>query len=129
MSNHLEQIVRPSQAPSIRPASPSQILATPKIPENEPIVWGSSGQTVFELKAHAEGSNDTHYPETQRTYDVVKVFNKDDKDQFIETEVMTEYQGRNKNTQDKITLRYLPTQADANNEIVSKGNVRKGNGS
>lgn len=129
MSNHLEQIVRPSQSPSIRPSSATQIYATPKIPENEPIVWGSSGQTVFELKAHAEGSNDTHFPETQRTYDVVRVYNPDDRDQHIDTEVMTEYQGRNKISQDRITIRYGETKADANTEVISKGNVRNGSGS
>ena len=125
MSNQLEQIVRPSQAPAIRPGPAVQIYSTPQIVENEPIVWGSAGNSVFQLSASASGeAPEATWPETDRTYDVVKIYNQDDREQFIETEVMTEYQGRNKISQDRITLRFAETRASKNVEIVSRGNKR-----
>jgi len=125
VSNQLEQIVRPSQAPAIRPGPAVQIYSTPQIVENEPIVWGSAGNSVFQLSASASGeAPEATWPETDRTYDVVKIYNQDDREQFIETEVMTEYQGRNKISQDRITLRFAETRASKNVEIVSRGNKR-----
>jgi len=125
VSNHLEQIVRPSQAPTIRPGPAVQIYATPKIVENEPITWGSAGNSVFQLSASASGeAPEATWPESDRTYDVVKVYNKDDREQFIETEVMTEYQGRNKISQDRITIRFAATKDSPNVEVVSRGNKR-----
>jgi hypothetical protein len=124
VSNSLEQIVRPSQAPTIRPGPAVQIQSTPKVVENEPIVWGSAGDSVFQLRASASDKVDNKWPEDQRTYDVVRVYNKDDREQYIDTEVMTEYQGRNKISQDRIQLRFAATKESANVEVISTGNKR-----
>ena len=126
MSSQLEQIVRPSQAPSIRPGPAVQIYATPKIVENEETVWGSPGNSVFQLRASASAeAPQATWPETDRTYDVVKVYNEDDREQYIETEVMTEYQGRNKISQDRITIRFAATKESKNVEVTERGLTRK----
>jgi len=126
VSNQLEQIVRPSQAPSIRPGPAVQIYATPKIIENEPIVWGTPGNSVFQLRASAnDEAKAATWPETDRTYDVVRVYNKDDREQYIDTEVMTEYQGRNKITQDRIQIRFAATKESKDVEVRERGLKRK----
>jgi hypothetical protein len=128
VSNHLEQIVRPSQTLSLRPASPTQIFATPKIPVNNPVVWGSSGDSIFDLHAHSSGSSNNKWPESERTFDVVRVFNPDDHDQFIDTEVMTEYQGRNKLSQERITMQFASQTSSPHTEVISSGNKRSAPG-
>ena len=129
MSNSLEQIVRPSQAPTIRPGPAVQIYATPKIVENEPVTWGSSGNSVFQLRASANDKVDpAKWPETDRTYDNVRVYNADDREQYIDTEVMTEYQGRNKISQDRITIRFAATKESKNVEVRERGLTRKSSG-
>jgi hypothetical protein len=126
MPDHLEYVVRPSQAPNIRPGSPSQLLTPPKVPENNPQVWGSSGDSVFDLHAHTQAEvPKPEWPETQRKYDVVRVYNPDDNTQYIDTEEMTEYQGRNKITKDRIVLRFADTQNTANTKVQQRGLTRK----
>ena len=128
MSNQLEQIVRPSQSPLIRPAAATQIYAIPKIPDNAPVEWGSGGDSIFELHGHAESSIDNKWPEEKRTYDVVRVYNPDDRDQFIDTEVLTEYQGRNKISQDRIVMQFALNSNTKNTEVIERGLVRKSSG-
>lgn len=125
MPNHLEQVVRPSQSPTIRPGVPTQLLAAPTIPQNEPQVWGSSGLSVFDLRAQTKQELPEPTFEEQRTYDIVRVFNPDDKTQFVDTEQMTEYQGRNKISQDRITLRFSGNANTTNTQVISKGLIRK----
>ena len=125
MPNHLEHVVRPSESPRIRPGSPSQIFATPKIPQNNPTTWGSAGNSVFQLHAHAQQELPQPLNETERKYDVVRVYNPDDKSQFVDTEQMTEYQGRNKISNDRIKLRFKGNANTTNTKVISKNNVRK----
>jgi hypothetical protein len=126
MPNHLEYVVRPSEAPRIRPGTPSQIFLPSKIVENDPQVWGSSGNSVFDLHAQSSATvPKPEFPETQRTYDVVRVYNPDDRTQFIDTEQMTEYQGRNKITDDRITLRFAKNQNTSSTEVIQRGITRK----
>lgn len=125
MPNHLEHVVRPSQAPQIRPGQPSQLLATPKVPENEPQVWGSSGDSVFDLQAHAQQELPEPKYEAARTYDVVRVYNPDDRSQFVDTEQMTEYQGRNKIDKSRFVLRFAKNENTENTEVRSRNNIRK----
>jgi hypothetical protein len=125
VSNHLEQIVRPSQAPAIRPGPAVQIYTTPKIVENNPITWGSSGDSVFDLRAHASQTVNNSWPESSRTYDIVRVYNPDDREQFIDTEVMTEYQGRNKISQDRIKMQFATNTNTATTEVIQRGLTRK----
>ena len=125
-SVQLEQIVRPSTNPSIRPPYPSQITSTAKPASDTPKVWGSSGNSVFDLRAQDESTvKPATWPETQRTYDVVRVKNTDDPDQHVDVEVMTEYQGRNKISQDRITLKFATNTNTDNTEVLSRGNIRK----
>lgn len=130
MPNHLEYVVRPSQNPSIRPGHPSQILATPKIVANEPITWGSSGPSVFDLRASSQSEVPEAKWESSRTYDVVRVYNPDDHSQFVDTEQMTEYQARNKPSQpsaiaqDRIQLMFATNTNSPDTEVISKGNKR-----
>lgn len=125
MPNHLEYVVRPSQAPQIRPGVPTQIFATPKVPNNNPNVWGSAGNSVFNLHANAQQDIPAPLTETSRTFDVVRVYNPDDHAQFVDTEQMTEYKGRNKISNDRIQLRFAGNTNTTNTEVVSKGNTRK----
>jgi len=126
MPDHLEYVVRPSQSPNIRPGSPSQMLAPPKVIENEPQVWGSSGDSVFDLRAHTQQElPKPEFPETQRKYDVVRVYNPDDHEQYIDTEQMTEFQGRNKISKDRIVLRFAKTQNTADTKVMQRNLTRK----
>jgi len=125
VSNQLEQIVRPSQSALIRPAVAIQIYATPKIPDNTPVEWGSSGNSIFELHAHAEDSLDRNWPEEKRKYDVVRVYNEDDRSQYIDTEVMTEYQGRNKISQNRIVMQFALNSNTKNTEVIERNLVRE----
>lgn len=125
MPNHLEQVVRPSQAPRIRPGHPSQILKTPKIVQNTPIVFGSSGNSVFDLHAQAQVELPQPKFEGQRTYDVVRVYNPTDRTQFVDTEQMTEYQSRNKLSADRFVMKFATNTNTENTEVIQKGVVRK----
>lgn len=130
MPNHLEYVVRPSQSPNIRPGTPTQILATPKVIDNQPITWGNSGDSVFDLNASTSIELPVPKWEEKRTYDVVRVFNPDDRTQFVDTEQMTEYQARNKPAQqssiaqDRIQLMFATNTNTENTEVISKGNTR-----
>lgn len=125
MPDHIEYVVRPNESARIRPGSPSQILAPPKIVENEPQVWGSSGDGVFDLRAHSQVElKPPEFPETKRKYDVVRVYNPDDREQYVDTEVMTEYQGRNKISKDRIILRFAETQNSKTTEVRQRGLTR-----
>ena len=127
MPNHLEYVVRPSQSPTIRPGSPSQLFAPIKIPQNTPQTWGSSGNSVFDLHASAQQELPKPQWETERKYDVVRVYNPDDRTQFVDTEQMTEYQARNKMSADRFTMRFATNTNTENTEVIQKGLTRKSN--
>lgn len=126
MPDHLEYVVRPSQSKNIRPGTPTQIFAPVKVPENEPITWGNAGNSVFDLHAHTQQELPMpEFPESQRSYDVVRVFNPDDETQFVDTEQMTEYRGRNKINGNRITLKFMNHQDTGKTQVISQGNIRK----
>jgi len=126
MPDHLEFVVRPSQSPAIRPGVPTQIFQTPKIPDNPPKVWGNAGTSVFDLHAHTQQElPKPEFPETKRRYDVVRVYNPDDHDQYIDTEQMSEYQGRNKISAERIVLRFAKAQSTEHTKVMQRGLVRK----
>lgn len=125
MPNHLEYVVRPSQSPQIRPGSRTQLLEAPKIVQNNPQVWGSSGNSVFQLHAHTQQELPQPMNEKQRTYDIVRVYNPDDHEQFVDTEQMTEYQGRNKISNDRITLRFANNANTEHTKVIAKNQKRK----
>jgi hypothetical protein len=125
MPNHLEHVVRPSESPRIRPGSPSQIFATPKVVQNTPKQWGRAGDSVFDLRAHNQVELPQPKFEDERTFDTVRVYNPDDRSQFVDTEQMTAYSGRNKMSNDRIQLRFAPTKNTENTEVIQKGQIRK----
>jgi hypothetical protein len=125
MPNHLEHVVRPSQAPQIRPGVPVQLFATPKVVINTPKTWGRPGDSVFDLTARSQSDVPQPKFEAQRTYDVVRVFNPDDRTQFVDTEQMTEYQGRNKLSSDRFTIKFATNTNTENTEVIQKGLIRK----
>jgi hypothetical protein len=124
MPNHLEYVVRPSQAPQIRPGTPTQLLATPKTPENEPITWGSEGDSVFDLTASESIELPKAEWEKERTYDVVRVYNHDDHEQFVDTEQMTYWTSRNKIDKSRFTMRLDNNFNGPDTEVISKDNKR-----
>lgn len=127
MPNHLEYVVRPSQSPQIRPGHPTQLFATVVAPQNEPILWGSAGKSIFDLRASTSIELPQPQFEAQRTYDVVRVYNPDDHTQSVDTEQMTEYQARNKMSADRFTMKFATNTNTPDTEVISTGNVRKSN--
>ena len=126
----LEQIVRPSQSPTIRPSRPISQYVPPAVEDENTISWGSAGNSIFTIRAHvAQTVNNNRNDETQRTYDTVRVTNEDDPSQYIDTEVMTEYQARNKIDDSRIVLRFAKTKPSANVQVLSSGNVRNSSAS
>jgi hypothetical protein len=126
MPDHLEFVARPFGKSNIRPGTPTQIFQQPKVPQNEPITWGNAGQSVFDLHAHNQQETPKpEWPETQRKYDVVRVYNPDDHEQYIDTEQMSEYQGRNKISDERIVLRFAKTQNTEHTKVMQRGLTRK----
>jgi hypothetical protein len=125
MPNHLEHVVRPSQAPQIRPGFPSQLFATQKIPENNAQTWGTAGNSVFDLKAHAQVELPAPKFENSRKFDTVKVKNPDDTTQSVTTEQMTEYTGSPKQGGQKITLKFTPPVNTDFTEVLTRNNIRQ----
>jgi hypothetical protein len=88
------------------------------------VVWGSGGSSVFDLRAHAQVELPKPKFEEKRTYDVVRVFNPDDRSQFVDTEQMTEYQGRNKLGNDRFVMKFATNRNTENTEVIQKGLTR-----
>jgi hypothetical protein len=128
--SELEQIVRPSQDGSIRPAPQQAIYGPPVIPDGNVISWGSSGSNIFQVSAHLSQNINNPWPkdtETKRTFDVVRVKNPDDLSQHVDVEAMTAYEARNTIDKSRITLKFAkmdPTEGGVV-EIISSDNVRK----
>lgn len=125
MPNHLEYVVRPSQSPTIRPGTPNQIFEAIEVPENAPITWGKAGNSVFDLHASSQIELPKPQWETERKYDIVRVFNPDDRTQFVDTEQMTEYQSRNKLSADRFIMKFATNSNTENTEVIAKGLKRK----
>lgn len=119
-------IVRPFGFHDYRPRPSMPTKAPTQPPEGPNIVtWGSAGNNVFQLRANVKADvPKPNWDETERKYDKVRVFNEDDRDQYVDTEIMTEYSMRNKLSKERFIIRYGQTQPSENMEILSKGNVR-----
>lgn len=124
-SVQLEMIVRPSAAAPIRPPFPVALNAIVTPAENAKI-WGSSGNSIFDLRAHADSTiKPAKWPEEDRKFDEVKVKSSDDPTVFVSTEVMTEFRSKDPATgRIGFTQKFPAPQATANSEIVSRNNVR-----
>ena len=100
------------------------------------MTWGQSGDSIFNKDAIHYGakmipSDDDDKTEHKRTYDVVRVQNPDDSEQYVETEVMTAFEARSKIdptrtqiTPNRIKLRFAPTQPSSNVIIKQSGLTR-----
>jgi hypothetical protein len=118
----MEQIVRPSAAAPIRPAYPTALLAS-ITPDENAKTWGSSGNSIFDLKAHFESTvKPATWPEEDRMFDEVKVSSKEDSSTSITVEAMTQFKAK-----DPKTGKFAPVQASDNVEIVSRNNTRTSN--
>jgi hypothetical protein len=126
-SADLIAIVRPFGFNDVRPR-PSMPDKAPTQPPEGPnlVTWGSPGNDIFAVRANLKSEiPKPDWDETERKYDTVRVYNKDDREQYVDTEVMTEFNMRNKIGKDRFTIRFGETQADENSEIIKKGSVRK----
>lgn len=125
----LELLIRPNQTGSIRPnywngfqsATPADATKN----DNVVISFGGSGDSIFTVDNPLGGFKaEDEKNETDRTYDVARIKNPDDPDQYVDTEVMTEWKGKNKIDGSRTTLRFAAPSSDANVEILSRGNKR-----
>jgi hypothetical protein len=124
MSVYAEQISRPFQNPPVWPPSKTT-KKEPKDGADIVFSFGSAGQDVFQVSATSRADlSDDNKKEVRRTYDVVKVMNKTDPDQFVELEVLTEYQARNKIDDKRTRLRFTPQEETENIEIKKRNQVR-----
>lgn len=132
MTDTMIGIVRPfGIGTDIRPR-PAVLLRAPTVPPggDNVVSWGGAGNDIFQLRANIKQElPKPNWDETKRTYDVVRVMNPDDHDQFVDTEVMTEYQSRNAISKDRMVLRFGSTPTGDNIKIMSKGNIRTTNAS
>ena len=135
----LSRVVRSNESANIRPISTLKALPGPA-EDDAVMTWGQSGDSIFNKDAIHYGAkiippDDDDKTETKRTYDVVRVQNPDDENQYVETEVMTEFEARTKIdptrtqiAQDRIKLRFGPTQASSNVIIKQSGLTRSSGG-
>lgn len=125
----MESIVRPSAAADIRPSFPAALNAVPTIPSENPKIWGSSGNSIFDLKAHADQTiKPATWPEEDRMFDEVKVSSKDDSSISVTVEAMTQFKSKDPKTgRTGFTQKFAPVQPSDNVEIVSRGNSRTSN--
>lgn len=119
-------IVRPFGEATIRPRPIAPLKnPTPKPEGPNLFTWGNAGNSIFQVRANLKA--ETPKPENEevtRKYDVVRVYNKDDREQYVDTEVMTEVALRNKIDKSRFIIRYGETKADENSEIIKKGQTR-----
>lgn len=124
----LEYVARPSVAGmlGVRPRGPTT--------DREPIVdgsvmikFGSAGPNVFVANGQfkiAENTGDDR--EIRRKYDVVRVKNPTDNEQYVDVEVMTEYQARNRISEKRTKIRFFDVEPAENIEILRRNQTRTG---
>lgn len=122
----LEQIVRPSETGNVRPGPVAYLRKTPAAPGSTEVVWGSSGNSVFQLQASskAEVNNQTSQ-ETSRTFDTVRIKSKTDPDTYIDVEVLTAYQAKNVIDKSRTQLRFTPPTSSSDAEVIARNQTRK----
>lgn len=124
MSN-IENLSRPfNLLERLRPAGKTT-KPEPKNTDDVLLSFGSPGDNVFQVSASNQSDlTDDDREEVRRKYDVVKVMNKTDPDQFVEVEVLTEYQARNRIDEKRTKVRFTKQEPAENIEIVSRDKVR-----
>lgn len=123
----LEKLVRPSQVSSVRPNWRSNLKSAAKSGAPQPVElsWGGSGESIFSVvtpdPVGFKLEDDPKKEETDRQYDVVRVKNEDDPDQYVDTEVMTDWRGMNLQTGEIVQFKFLGPQNTKNTEVISRG--------
>jgi len=127
-TNPLELLVRPNQTADFRPLPGAPRLAQvgdETKNDNVVVSWGGTGDSIFTIARPPFGFKvEDDKQETERTYDVVRVKNPDDPDQYVDTEVMTEWKARNKIDSSRTTLRFASPTSSQTTEVISRGNKR-----
>lgn len=124
---NLEQIVRPYIV-GVQPTPGFQTarFAPPDANLDEEIVWGSSGDNIFQAiaKRRPEFDMDNENEEIKRKFDVVRIKDPNNSDNHLDVEVMTQYVGRNKIDKTRTTIDLARTEPSENVEIISRDNTR-----
>lgn len=120
----LETVIRPIVNPDFRPR------ARPKLDESEdePFTLNGGDGNMLSL-SHSLSVSWSHSVETEtrRVYDVHRVHNPDDEDQFVDVEVVTKLETKDaKGNKRKVYLGRPPAQD--NIERLSSNNTRVNNG-
>lgn len=120
----IENLSRPFSPLDIRPNNKTT-KREPLTPGNTLLTWGTGAGNVFQLRAQSRGevNNDDH-KEIRRTFDTVRVKNPSDNSQFVDVEVLTEYQARNRIDDSRVKVRFTPQEASSNIEIMRRNQVR-----
>lgn len=126
--NPLELLVRPNQSSDFRPPGNAPRRAqVGDVTKNDNVLvsWGSGGDSIFTVTSPSFGFKlEEDKGEIERTYDVVRIKNKDDPEQYVDTQVMTEWKGRNRIDGSRTTLRFAPPEEDENSEVLEKDKKR-----
>ncbi|RPH72714.1 MAG: hypothetical protein EHM78_02085 [Myxococcaceae bacterium] len=124
MSN-VENLVRPFLPGGVFPAGRTT-KPEEKIVEDTVMEWGNSGSSVFQLSASNQNDveAESNPKEERRKFDVARIKNKDDANQYVDVEVMTEYQGRNQIDKKRTRIGFSRIQPADNIEIIKRDQVR-----
>lgn len=117
-----EAFVRPNLTPDFRP-NPSQ--QAPALPEDERLVELSSGhgKVLRYAFSNSYSYSKSKATETQRRYDIGRIFNPTDPGQFIEAEIVKRLRLREVNGNTAIRT-YATPQNAAGVQIISRNHIR-----
>lgn len=128
----LEHVVRPNVAADIRPSSPVIAPPAPDVSDNI-LEWGGPGNSIFTYLSEAGFELETvnQQTETKRTYDTIRIKNKDDEQQYVDVAAPTKSLVRStKGAQTETSYipydRAYPKTDDNNYEVIKRGQEAKG---
>lgn len=119
----LEAFVRPAVAPDLRP-TPTQIV----VPQDDDrlVTIASSNARLINLKhSHSWSWNKQTFTETGRTFDIARVSNTSNRDNFVDVEVPYKVRLRD-GTGSPAGLRLDRVQTTENTEIIATDQIRGG---
>lgn len=127
----LEQIVRPSQLTDPKPSYAAMLpykQASFPVDEDE-YNFGKGDNDVFAVAGVAKTAdikleNGQENFEVKRKFDTVRVKSQDDPNTYVDTEVMTEYQTRNKINDERTIIRFTSPQSSENTEVIRRNQTR-----
>lgn len=121
----LESIVRPTLPTDFRPPVNTLVLVPVIIDDDDTVVWGGAGDSVFQLKFLGAPTQIKFVStEESRVFDTVRVKDPDNDENHLDLEVMTQYSGRNKTDDSRISISLARVQPAQDVEILSRNNVR-----